>query len=140
MLRTVLDTNIYISALFGGHPEDVYRAALRGRFILLSSPAILAELATILREKFAFPEEDVRAYIKQIGQKAEVVKPKLTLRIVADEPDNRILECAVAGEADLIVSGDFDLLSLKQYEGIGIVRPIEFLRSLGPSEDSPSGA
>lgn len=131
LLRALLDTNIYISALFGGPPEEAYRAALRGRFVLLTSPVILAELAATLRAKFAFPESDITSYIKQIGRKAEVVRPAERLVILGDEADNRILECAVAGEADLIVSGDRDLLALKQYQGIGIVRPADFLRALG---------
>ena len=121
MLRAVLDTNVYVSALFGGHPEDVYRAALRGRFVLVTSPAVLAELARILREKFALPEDSISAYIQQIGRRADVVNPARTLRVLADDADNRVLECAVAGRADLIVSGDTQILNLKHYHGIRII-------------------
>lgn len=130
MLRAVLDTNVFISALFGGTPEDVYRAALRGRFTLVTSPAILTELARALREKFSLPEPDITAYVKQIARRSKVVRPAIRVAVVADDDDNRVLECAAAG-ADVIVSGDRHLLRVKAYSGIPIVRPIDFLRTLG---------
>ena len=131
MLRAVLDTNVFISALFGGTPEDVFRSALRGRFTLVTSPAILAELAQALREKFSLPEPDITAYVKQIARRSKVVKPVIRLAILADDDDNRVLECAAEGAADVIVSGDRHLLRLKAYSGIPVVRPIDFLRTLG---------
>ncbi|MGH7429950.1 MAG: putative toxin-antitoxin system toxin component, PIN family [Candidatus Methylomirabilaceae bacterium] len=134
MFRAVLDTNVFISALFGGTPEDVYRAALRGQFVLITSPAILTELAQKLREKFGLPEADITAYVKQIARRSKVVRPGIRLSVVTDAADNRVLECAVAGEADVIVSGDRHLLRLKEYSGIPVVRPVDFLRTLGPSE------
>jgi len=129
-LRVVLDTNIYISALFGGNPEAVYREALRGRFTLLSSLAVLAELARKLREKFSFPEQEMQTYLKQIGEHAEIVRPRRRLSVLEDEADNRILECAVTGKADTIVSGDRHLLALHEYRDIAILRPTDFLRRL----------
>lgn len=130
-LRAVLDTNVLISALFGGPPELVYRAALRGRFRLIASPALLVKLARALREKFHLPDEKITAYVKQIARRSTVVRPATTLAVVEDEPDNRVLECAVAGGADLIVSGDRHLLRLGTYSDIPIVRPVDFARTLG---------
>ena len=70
--------------------------------------------------------------LKQIAAIVEIIIPQITLEVIKeDPPDNRILECAVAGQADLIVSGNRHLLRLKSYEGIPIVRPIDFLRTLG---------
>ena len=132
MLWAVLDTNIFISALFGGAPEDAYRAALRRRYVLLTSPAILTELARVLREKFGLSEPEITAYVRQIGRRAEIVRPAVRLTVARDEADNRILECAVEGKADVVVSGDRDLLRLKEHAGIPVVRPIDFLRALGP--------
>ena len=61
-----------------------------------------------------------------------MIVPKVTLHVVAeDEDDNRILECAAAGEANLIVSGDRHLRKLKSYAGIGIVTPTDFRRMFG---------
>jgi len=99
--------------------------------MLITSPALLVELARALREKFRLPERDITAYVKQIARRSAVVRPAVRLSVVEDEPDNRVLECAVAGRADLIVSGDRHLLRLEAYSGIPIVRPIDFVRTLG---------
>jgi len=122
---------VYVSAVFGGVSEDLYRAARRGQFVLITSPAILAELAQTLRNTFFAQEADITAYVKQIARTAVIVRPAGRLTILADDADNRVLECAVLGEADLVVSGDRHLLALKEYSGIPIVRPIDCLRTLG---------
>jgi uncharacterized protein len=133
VLRVVFDTNVFISALFGGFPEEAYRAALERRCTLVVSPALLAELARALRKKFHTPEADIIAYVRQIGRIAEVIRPTRVVSVLRDDADNRILECAEAGKADLIVSGDRDLLQLKQHSAVPIVRPADFVRTLGPS-------
>lgn len=133
MLRVVFDTNIFISALFGGFPDEAYRAALERRCTLIASPAILAELARTLRAKLHMPEPDIVAYVKQIGRIAEIVRPSQSVAVLRDEADNRVLECAEAGGVDLIISGDRDLLGLKQHGAVPIVRPADFVRTLGPS-------
>jgi putative PIN family toxin of toxin-antitoxin system len=122
---------VLISALFGGPPELVYRAALRGQFRLITSPALLVELAQALREKFHLSEGNITAYVRQIARHSTVVRPTMKLSVVEDEPDNRVLECAVTGRADLVVSGDRHLLRLGVYSGIPIVRPVDFARTLG---------
>ncbi|HEY6851174.1 MAG TPA: PIN domain-containing protein, partial [Terracidiphilus sp.] len=67
-----------------------------------------------------------------LAKVAEIVTPQITINAVAaDNDDNRILECAVAGNADLIVSGDHHLSDLKSFRNIGIVRPVDFQRTLG---------
>ncbi len=82
--------------------------------------------------KFHTPEADISAYVKQIGRIAEIVRPSQPLAVLRDEADNRVLECADAGRVDLIVSGDRDLLRLKQHGTVPIVRPSDFVRTLGP--------
>ena len=133
MLRVVFDTNVFISALFGGFPEEAYQAALERRCALIVSPAILAELARTLRAKLHIPEADIVAYVRQIGRIAEVVRPTRAVNVLRDKADNRVLEGAEAGRVDLIVSGDRDLLRLKLYGTAHIVRPADFVRTLGPS-------
>ena len=135
--RAVLDTNIFISALFGGNPEEIYRATLQGRFRLVTSPAILTELARTLREKFSMPEAEITRYIKQVGRHADVVRPEKRVRVLRDNPDNRVLECALEGKASVIVSGDRHLIDLGEYRGIPILRPTEFLRRLEAAHSSP---
>ena len=99
---------------------------------MLVSPAILRELATVLRDILHFEEADIVARLKLAAKVAEIVSPTITLRTIAEDPtDDRILECAVAGGADLIVSGDRHLRKLKSFRNIGIVQPSDFLRTLG---------
>jgi putative PIN family toxin of toxin-antitoxin system len=133
-LRVVLDTNVYFSAFNStrGVPFELWRRAARGEYILLISPAIIRELARVLREDLKWPQPDIIAQLKLVVRVARLIEPKLTLEVVvADPDDDRILECAVAGNADLVVSGDRHLTRLKAFQGIGIVLPVDFLRTLG---------
>lgn len=126
--RVVFDTNIFLSAFsFGGHPEAVFTMARAGWLQLVVSPAILAELASILKNKFAWDDEDIREALMAVGRNAELVKPEHRLRVLEDDADNRVLECAVEGRAAWIISGDHHLLSLREFRGIPIVRVSDFL-------------
>jgi hypothetical protein len=133
-LRVVFDTNVYFSAFTHplGPPFRIWEQAVKGRFILLTSPAILREIAHVLRDVLRCEENDIVARLKLVAKAAEIISPAIRSRAIADDPaDDRILECAVAGRADLIVSGDRHLRNLKSFRGIGIVQPSDFLRALG---------
>ena len=134
LLRVVVDTNVYISAFL--HPErsifQIVQQAAEHRYRLLISPAIVNEVGRVLREHFSLEEMVTIRRLKALTKAAEIVNPQLTLDVIReDPPDNRILECAVEGRAHLIVSGDRHLRHLKIYQGIPIVRPTDFLRTLG---------
>jgi len=137
VLRAVFDTNVYISALLvpGSKAEDAYLHAVRGKVRLFTSPAILTELAKKLREKFLWDDGRIVAALKHISRVAEVVKPQIRITLLKDKPDNRILECARAASADIIVTGDKHLLGLKEYEGMGIAKVADFLRVLPGREE-----
>lgn len=131
MVRAVADTNVYISALnFGGTPERFLKAAQAGAFELLISGAILDEIGKVLRtEKFAWPEEEIAKAQRVIASFTERAWPTERLEVItADPADNRILECAAAGQADFIVSGDKHLLHLKQYGDMPVVKVADFMR------------
>jgi uncharacterized protein len=133
-LKVVLDTNVYFSAFKGvrGVPFELWRRAVEREYILLVSPAIIRELAEVLRSGLKWPEAEIVAQLKLLVRVAKVVEPRVALQVIkADPDDDRILECAVAGGADLIVSGDQHLTRLKNFEGIGVVRPAYFLKILG---------
>ena len=132
-LRVVLDTNVYFSAFtHQGTPFRIWQKALSRSFILLVSPDVLREIAGVLREDLKWEEPDIVAQLKLIVKVAEIISPKIALQVVAEDPtDDRILECAVAGRAHLIVSGDRHLRKLKFFREIGIVQPSDFLRTLG---------
>lgn len=126
--RVVFDTNVFLSSLtFGGEPEVLFEMARAGRIQLVVSTSILAELASILKRKFAWDDEDIRQALRVVGRHAELVKPVTRLRVLEDDADNRMLECAVEGHAEWIISGDHHLLSLKEFRGIPIVRVSDFL-------------
>lgn len=128
MRRIVLDTNVYISAYgFGGKPALVLVSAIERECLLVVSPAILAEVADKLYTVLGFDDERVADVVRQVARIAEVVRPVHPVDVVRDEADNRILECAVEGAADVIVSGDHHLLDLGSYRGIPVVRVAEYL-------------
>lgn len=129
MRRVVFDTNIYISAFItpGGRGEAAFLRAVKGELELFTSVPILTELARKLRGKFRWDDEHVTTAVRHVAGAARVVKPTERLAVLADEPDNRILECAREAKAELIVTGDRHLLTLGEYEGIGIVTLAAFL-------------
>lgn len=130
-MRLVFDTNVYVSAFVvpGSKSDLAFRLALRGAFELVVSGAILAELREKLASKFGFEEPELDRVARVIRGAATVVEPETGLRVLDDEPDNRILECAVAAGASAIVSGDRHLLGLKNYEGIGMMTVSDLLYS-----------
>lgn len=131
-MKVVFDTSVFISAFAipGSLAENVFLAAVKGRIELFSSPAILTETANKLQEKFGVSEEEAIMVLRQINKSAQIIKPKIKLDILADEPDNRILECAVTAKVDLIVTGDKKILKLKNHDGIGICRVADLLHSI----------
>jgi putative PIN family toxin of toxin-antitoxin system len=135
-VRVVLDTNIIISALlFGGDPERIFLAGLRGEIQLITSRALLRELETVLKEKFKLGMRLVKDVLDLIQTLTEIVEVTSRLTVIAHpDDDNRVLECAVDGNAECIVTGDTKhILPLKEYKGIKIFRPSEFVRFLPPS-------
>ncbi|ETW98495.1 MAG: hypothetical protein ETSY1_18505 [Candidatus Entotheonella factor] len=137
-LRAVLDTNVFVS-IFTSSSErpmaQLWAAAVRQRYTLVISPAIIREVAGILQHKFAWADPEVVRLIKVLARVGELVTPQITLDVIgADPDDNRILECAVAGHANVIVFGDRELRRLGVYDGIPIVVPRDFMRMLGLPE------
>ena len=129
MKRVVADSNVLVSALqFGGKPMALLTLAEDGLIDLAISEAILNETLSVLKVKFEnTPDElaDREAYVRAITR---IVAPSEIVAVIqADPTDDRILECAVAADADVIVSGDRHLLALGNFGGIGIQRPADFL-------------
>lgn len=135
-MRIVFDTNIFISAFVipGSKAEEAYVRGLRGEFILFSSVAILTETAQKLRVKFGWEENKIRGFLKAVARVATIIKTRPHLHFLSDEPDNRILECAVAAKADIIVTGDKHLFSLKYFQNISVITLSHFLELLKNKE------
>ena len=132
-MRIVADTNILVSALlFGGTSEQVFLAGLRGEIQLLTSLPLLKEYEKVLKEKFNLNIHLVREIIEEVREVAEIVEVSSHIKAISyPDEDNRVLECAVDGKADFIVTGDTrHILPLKEYGGIKILSPSEFLKHL----------
>jgi putative PIN family toxin of toxin-antitoxin system len=129
-MRLVLDTNVLVSAIaFGGPPRDVLQTVVTGAHRLVLSPAILDGLHRVLiGSKFRYSVAVADHIDAELREIAEIVEPGTRLSVITRDPeDNRVLECAVEGGAEVIVSGDRDLLAVGRYVGIPVCRPQEFL-------------
>jgi putative PIN family toxin of toxin-antitoxin system len=136
-LRVVLDTNILISAAIvpEGPSAGTLAAWAAGSFELALSAAILTELSRVLRypriaRRLNWSPDDEQTFMAPLLQPELQVSPVREITVCRDPADNRVLEAAVAGQADYIVSGDLDLLALGEFEGIPIVTPAQFLAIL----------
>lgn len=133
MPKVVLDTNVIVSALhFGGRPRELLDLARHGHFELILSPFILQETEKVLKEKFCWEERILKETLSGLKDIATIVEPPHQVTLIKEkDADNRILECAVAGGADFLVSGDTKhILPLKEFRGVRVLRPAEFLRLL----------
>ena len=128
-MKVVLDTNVLVSALVfpGGLGEAALRRIVEEQDQLVLSKPILDELLGVLGRKFSKDAEELAHVAVFLSELSLLVRPRQRFRVAADEPDNRILECAVAGRADAIVTGDRELLQLREYRGVRIISLREYL-------------
>jgi predicted nucleic acid-binding protein len=109
----------------------VFEAVESGRCEFFYSAEIESETRRVLRDKFGWDEDRLERYLPTLWNLGERVTPRRRVNAVKEDPDdNRIVECALAAGADTIVSGDGHLLRLGGFEGISILNPREFLRTL----------
>jgi putative PIN family toxin of toxin-antitoxin system len=129
--RVVADTNVFISGLlFGGLPKSFLDLAFLGGFQLVTSDVLLDELEEKLLGKFRMSEPRVRQARQAFARHSTIVTPQIRLAVVHDDPDDdRVLECAIAGEAEFIVTGDRHLLRISTFHEIEIVTVREFMDS-----------
>ena len=133
-MRVVLDTNVMVSALnFAGNERLVLELALRGRFEFYLSRFILEEVAGVLTRKFDWDEERTAQVLQAIENGATVIDPPRLPELIEDgHADNRILECAVAANADYLITGDRrHLLPIGEHQGTRIINAPRFLSALG---------
>ena len=137
LLKLVLDTNTIVSAFFWeGNEAGLFRKIERGKAKLYITSEILKEIEEVIkRSKFNEIMRKANLTSDQIMQKIVslshlVIAPKFNIKVCRDEKDNKFLECAESAKADYLVSGDEDLLVLKEYDGITIVRTGRVLQLL----------
>lgn len=137
MQRVVIDTDVIVSGTLTpeGHPGHILAAWRDGHFLLVISEEIIAEIKEVLnrpriRENYRhLTRATIGRLINLLRQHSILVSGVLNLKVVERDPDDdKIIVAAVEGDADIIVSGDNDLLALKVYRGIEIVTPAEFIK------------
>lgn len=129
-MRVIFDTNILVSAftLPGGSADTALTRVIEGADQLLISRAIIDELLGVLARKFSRDREELARVAVILDEIAELIRPKHSLQVLADGPDNRILECAVEGRADVVVT-DRAMLLLRWYADVHIISLREYLTS-----------
>jgi len=140
-MRLVLDTNVVMSGLlWRGKPHEILQIAMRQRSShqIYSSPVLLEELTEVIaRPAFTkrmaligkSPQEILADYLEVV----ELAEPTQIQAVSRDPDDDHVLACAVTAKADLIVSGDKDLLDLHEHQGIPILAPADALQRLQPA-------
>jgi uncharacterized protein len=137
-MRVVLDANVYVSALINaaGSPGRILAHWENGAFNVLISPAIVAEVGRVLRYPriarcHGRSEDEIGRFLELLSVEAVLIETTGTFDVVAeDASDNRYLECAVAGSAQYIVSGDRHLLDIGEYVAVTILPPAAFVALL----------
>lgn len=133
-MKAVLDTNVVISAVLikGSIPEEILSASSEGLFELVTSPALIEEIRRVvgrdrIRNRVGWGEAEAAEFVERYGATTTVVAPVRAITVIdVDEADNRVLEAAIEGQVDYVVSGDHHLLDLGEFEGIRVVSPARF--------------
>lgn len=135
MIRAVLDTNVYVSALLRplSVPAAIVKAWRNGHFQLVLSPSIQEEIARVLeyphiRKLSGITDTQVAALLLSLRKKAFFTQDRMQVDVIQDDPsDNKFVACALEGNAGYIVTGDRHLLQLQSYRKINILTPRQFL-------------
>jgi putative PIN family toxin of toxin-antitoxin system len=135
MVRAVVDANLLVSSFISpfSYPREIEKRWRRGEFVLVSSREIIEEVNHVLhlpriQVKYNLAESDIQAFVLTLIHKANCVAGRLVLKGVAPDPsDDKMISCAVKGEADLIVTGDKALQQLREYQGIKIINAEAFI-------------
>lgn len=130
--KIVIDTNVLISALGWNGPErKLLKQCSENFFELFISAQIVDELRRVLTyEKLGFSKEEQEEFLTLVYEIATLVETAEHINEVKEKSsDNRVLECACAGNVEAIVSGDRHLLQLREFRGIKILRAPELLQA-----------
>lgn len=130
MQKVVIDTNVYISSFYGGKPREVIAQWYTGQYRLCLSAPVVDEYVSVIQRYSLHTQEEVAELLQVFAQSSSVLfttkTPNLSI-VEKDRSDDKFIECGVALQADFIISGDKHLLDIKEYSGIQILNPAEFL-------------
>lgn len=133
-MKVVIDTNVYVSGiLWNGNESRIVDMCMDGILRNHTSISILSELERVLSyRKFNLTNEEIDKLVKIYFSFSKLISVKTDIDIKSRAPsDNQILECAIVSEVDYIISGDQDLLVMKEVEGIRIISSRDFLEMIG---------
>lgn len=136
-MKVVYDTNIIISGLlFSGKQRELLKCVIDHSVQLIISHSIIKEISDVItRSKFKVRRELQVISVAELIEISTLVQPSKKVNIVENDPDdNMIIECAIEGNAEFIITGDSDLLKINSYEGIKIIDSNEFLSILQNKE------
>jgi putative PIN family toxin of toxin-antitoxin system len=129
-MKVVLDSNIFISSFYWkGNPRTVFERVANGLDELFITDEILEEIVSVMSDKkFDTNADEIKEYIKIIESYSIKLSPTTVAEDISrDKDDNKILQCGFEGDVDFIITGDNDLLVLKEYRNIKIVKPKDYL-------------
>lgn len=129
-MNIVLDTNVVISGIFfSGPPFEILKAWQQGELHIVLSPEIMNEYYRVAEElQERFPTVDAEPVLTLIAANSEIIQPPtLSSQICEDPDDDKFLTCALAGNAEVIISGDKHLLNVAVYQGIPVLNPSTFV-------------
>jgi len=138
VLKTVIDTNLFVSSIINksGIPAKLLQAWQDHDFLLIISDQMLEEMRRVLqyphiKNKYNLKDDDIAKVIDTIERFAVVLHDVEGVDVISEDPDdNKVLACAIAAEADFIVSGDKHLLKLGKFEDIPIMTAKDFLKKM----------
>lgn len=129
-MRIVIDTNVLVSGIFWtGNEAKVIEHCKKGKYINIASPYTLGEFEKVIsKERFALTREEIEDLIELVLSFSVILIPSQKVNIIKKDPnDNMFIDCALAGNAEYIISGDSHLLDINRYKGIKILTAKKFL-------------
>lgn len=129
-MKVVIDTNIFVSSFFGGKPRKIIELWKNRSIILCISGEIIDEYIEVLQRMGLRDENELQELLMLFAQSYNCVFTAKTpmLKIIENDPDDdKFIECAVALNAQYIIAGDKEILDIKNYMGIKVVTPNQFL-------------
>jgi putative PIN family toxin of toxin-antitoxin system len=132
-MKIVIDSNVFVSSFYyGGNPRLVVERVLNELDELFVSDDVLDEIEDVLnRPKFKGNKSDIEKFMDSLKEVSILMNPSERIDLSRDKKDNKYIECAVAADADFIVSGDVHLLELKEHGKIKILKAKEYLDAVG---------
>lgn len=138
-MKIVIDTNVIVSAMFfGGKPRQLVELLVKHKFQSFASAEIVNEYQDTASELCArYPKKPVHLPLTAIVTAMNIIETTSDISVCRDPDDDKFINCALDSNCSYIISGDNDLLTIKNYNGIKIVTVAEFFHQIAPSPYTP---